>query len=148
MDHHEVVNEAEIFDRQPLCIDQPTILGHDVHEATEAVGIDGAVVGISQAEFAAAGHVAELVDGAGIGAGAPERGEVGDDRVGIVHHRLVAAKDLPRGVTRGEVDRIVEGIKAGKSVRGADFDLAPADLDRIRQEHVGACQIDFHRATD
>ncbi len=144
MDHHEVVDEAEILDRQPLCIDQPSVLGRHVHEAADAVGIDGAVVGIGQAKLAAAGHVAELIDGAGVGAGTAERGEVGDDGIGLVHHRLVAAKDLPRGVGRGEIDGVVEGIEAGEPVRRADRGLLPADLDRIRQEHVGPCQIDFH----
>jgi hypothetical protein len=29
----------------------------------------------------------------------------------------------------------------------ADLGFAPSDLDRIRQEHIGACQIDFHGIT-
>ena len=77
----------------------------------DALGIDGGIVAVGETELAAAGHVAEFVDGAGVGTGAAKRRQVGDDRVGRVHHRLVALEDRKRGVGGGKIDRIVERIE-------------------------------------
>src|SRR5262249_20548253 len=105
------------------------------------------IVGIAEAELAAPGHVAELVHGAGIGAGAAERREVGDDRVGRIHHRFIALEYPQRYVDGRAIDGIVQRIEACQTMNGAKLNFAPSDLDGIRQENVGTCQIDFHRAT-
>jgi hypothetical protein len=103
---------------------------------------------IGETQLAAAGHVAEFVDRAGDRARAAKRRQIGDDGIGRIHHRFVALEDLPRRVGRCEIDGIVEGIETGQPTGRADRGLPPADLHRIRQEHVGACQIDFHGITD
>src|SRR6185437_9082130 len=108
------------------------------------IGIDGGIVGIAETEFSTTGHVAELVDGSGVGAGAAKRRQVGDDGVAGVHHRLIGLEYLQRGVGCGTFNDVIEGIAPGHAVARTDFGLAPSHLDRIRQEYVGTCQIDVH----
>ena len=99
VDHHEIVGQAEIFHRQSVAVDQMAGRGFGhVMDPLYALNIDCGVVAVGQTELAAAGHVAEFIDGAGVGTGAAKRRKVGDDRVGRVHHGLVALEDRERGV--------------------------------------------------
>ena len=148
VDHHEIVGQSEILDRQSIVVDQMAAAGfRDRKGSRNPLGIDGGIVAVGEAELAAPGHVAEFIDGAGVGTGAAKRREIGDDRVGRVHHRLVALEDRKRGVGGGKVDRVVERIEPAQAMAGADRGLAAPDLDGIRQEHIGTCQIDLHGTT-
>src|SRR5262249_27852293 len=111
------------------------------------VDIEGQVVAIAETVFSEAGHVAELIDCSSVRAGTAEWREIGDDGVGRPHHRLVTSEDRERRISRRKFDGIIERLEPGQAVAGADFDLAPADLKRVRQEHVRTCQIDFHDLT-
>ena len=113
----------------------------------DAAGIEFRIVAIAEAPLAAAGHVAELVHGSGIGAGAAERGQVGDDGVCRIHHRFKTPKDLQRGIAGGQVDGVVERIEPDHAVAFTDAALALANGQGIRQEHFGSCQIDSHCVT-
>ncbi len=59
------------------------------------------------------------------------------------HHGFVAVEYLQRGILGCEVDDIVQRIKPGQPMPDAELDLAMSDVDGVRQEHVGACQIDL-----
>ena len=61
--------------------------------------------------------------------------------------RLIAPEDGERGVVRGEVDGVVERIETDQAMSGTNSGLAAPDFDGIRQEHVGARQIDLHGMT-
>src|ERR1700726_3282836 len=146
VNHHQIIDQAEILNGQPLGVDQAPVAGNDVAIPADPVGIEARVVAIAETELGPSRHVAELVDRAGVGAGPAKRGEVGDNSIGGIHHRRVTPEDIERGVASRQVDVVVERIKSAHAVTRADFDLACSDLDCVRQEHIGACQIDFHRA--
>ena len=146
VDHHQIVGQPKSSTVSPSSsIKRPSADLVTAPNRLTRSAIDGGIVAVGEAELAAAGHVAEFVDGAGIGAGAAKRRQIGNDGVGRIHHRLIALEDRERGVGGREVDRVVERIEPAHAVAGADRGLASSDLDGIRQEHVGACQIDLHR---
>ena len=66
--------------------------------------------------------------------------------IGAVHHGLIRLEDQQRGVSGGEIDDVVEGVEPAHAVATANFDLPAPDIERIRQENIGPCQINrMHR---
>jgi hypothetical protein len=61
----------------------------------------------------------------------------------VIHHGLVGLEYLERGVGSLAINDIVERVEPRQAMPAADFDFQPADLRRIRQEHIGSCQIDL-----
>ena len=146
VDHHEIIGQAEIFHCEALRIDQAAV-GRPRHvaDARDAMAIGRRVVAVGEGELAATCRIAEFVDRAGVGTGAAKWRQIGNDGVRLIHHRFIAFEDRQRRVGGGEIDGVIERIESGQAVGRANLDLVPSDLDRIRQEHVGACQVDFHR---
>src|SRR5580704_7848830 len=89
VDHHEIVVLAEIFNGQPVGIDQAARPCGDFRRTPHTIGIERGIVRIAQTKFPARGHVAEFVNGPAIGAGSAERRKVGDDGICLIHHGLV-----------------------------------------------------------
>ena len=118
MNHHQIVAQSEILDGQAVGIDQAAILLFYCGEFAHAVGVERRIVAIAQAEFSASRHVAEFVDGAGIGARPAKRREIGDDGVGLDHHGLVALEDVERGIA-GRHDRSRYRADRARSGHGA-----------------------------
>ena len=148
VDHHQVIGQSEILDRQAVSVDQMAATGfRDRKESRNPLGIARGIVAVGEAELAAPCHVAEFIDGAGVGTGAAKRRKVGNDRIRRVHHGLVAPEDRKRSIDSGKIDRIVERIEPAHAMAGADRGLAAPDLDGVRQEHIGTCQIDLHGIT-
>ena len=99
VDHHEIIKQSEILDRQSVMVDQMAATGfRDRKGSRNPLGIASGIVAVGEAELAAPGHVAEFIDGAGVGTGAAKRRKVGNDRVRCVHHGLVALKDRKRSI--------------------------------------------------
>src|SRR3984957_17680928 len=144
VDHHEIVVLSEIFNGQPVGIDQAAGPCRDFRGTPHTIDIERGVVGIAQTKFPARGHVAEFVHGAAVGAGSAERRKVGDDGICLIHHDLVGLEYAQRSVSSRAINDIVERVKPGQAMAAADFSFLPADFQRIRQEHIGTCQINVH----
>ena len=144
MNHHQVVAQPEILDRQALRVDQASVARGHLGELTHAIGIAGGIVGVSQAELAAPNYITEFIDGSGIRTGSAKRREIGDDGTGLVHHGLVAAENLHGSISGCDVEGVVQRIKSDQSMTRAKLDLAPPDINGIGQENVGASQVNLH----
>jgi hypothetical protein len=91
-----------------------------------------------------------LEDRADIGAGAAERGQVGDQRLAGADVRLVAPGDAVRlgqsRPIRRLVGQFIQRRNPGEAVPGADFLQRRGAGDGVGQKHIGSGEIDAHVA--